>query len=103
MKLIVIAHCLADITDGQMGQLQQLRGFCHAVIQQKILGGPPHGVFENFAEITAVQAAVIRDILHGNIVLEILFDKCQRFVNVKVPDLSHLGGGKLHGRDGAGQ
>lgn len=35
MELVVIAYGLADIADGQLGQLQKLGGLCHAVIQQK--------------------------------------------------------------------
>ena len=100
MKLVVIAHGLADIADGKLGQLQKLRGLCHAVIQQKILGRPSHHIFKDLSEIAAVQPAVIRDILHGNIVLEILLDKNNGFMYIKIPEFSGFGGGKSHGGNG---
>lgn len=64
MKLIVIPHRLTDIADGKMRQLQKLRGFCHAVIQQKILRRTPDGIFKYLSEITSVQSAVVCNIFH---------------------------------------
>ena len=54
MELIVISHRFTDIADGQMRQLQKFRGLCHAVIQEKILGGPSHCIFKYFSEITSI-------------------------------------------------
>ncbi len=51
---------------------------------------------EDFPEIAPVQTAGSGHVLHGNIVLEILLDEGNRFLNIEIPQtvsLSHLGGG----------
>ena len=90
MELVVIAYGLADIADGQLGQLQKLGGLCHAVIQQKILRSPTDCIFKNLPEITAVQAAVICNIFHGDIILKVLLDERKRLLNIEIPQaVSH--------------
>ena len=97
MKLIVISDGFADIADGQMGQLQKLRGLCHAVIQQKILWSPSHHILKDLPEIAPIQTAIICNVLHGDIILEILFHISQCFFNIEVTDppaflCCHIGG-----------
>lgn len=103
MELVVIAYRLADISDGQMRQLQKFGGFCHAVIHQEILRGPAHGIFEDFSKITPVQSAVIRDIFHGNVILEILLNVGKRFMDIEIAEFSGLGSDEPYRSDGAGE
>ena len=103
MELVVIAYGLADIADGQLGQLQKLGGLCHAVIQQKILRSPTDCIFKNLPEITAVQAAVICNIFHGDIVLKILFDESQSLVDIEIPEFAGFGSDEADRCDGTGQ
>ena len=103
MKLIVISDGFADIADGQVGQLQKLCGLCHAVIQEKILRGPAHGILEDLTEIASVQSAVVCDVLHRDVILKILLDISQGFMDVKIPELSRLGSDETHRRNGAGK
>ena len=84
MELIRIPHRIADITDGQLGQLEQLRCFCHSVAEQELLGGFPDSFFENTPEVGAVQPAEGSDIFDGDIVLEVLFDIVERFLYIEV-------------------
>ena len=73
MELIRISNGVADVIDGQGGQLQQFRRLGHAVAEQELLRGLPDGIFEDPPEIGAVQSAECGDALDGYIVLEILF------------------------------
>ena len=57
VHLVGIPHCQPNIPDRKTGQLQQLRRFEHAVIQQEFLWRFPQCFLENFAEISAVQSA----------------------------------------------
>ena len=75
MKLIGIAHRIADVCDGKLGQLQKLSRFRHTIRDKELLRGFPHIFVKNLSEITPVEPAGISDILHRNIVLEILFNK----------------------------
>ena len=55
-----------------------LRSFCsfgHAIADQEFLGRTSDGVVEDLTEVASVQAAAGCDILNGNIILEILFNK----------------------------
>ena len=84
MQLIGISHCGPDLVDGVMCELKELRGFDHAVVDQKFLGGFPDGFFEYFAEIAAVEVGALRDVLHGDIVHVIVFDVGERFFDIVV-------------------
>ena len=84
MKLIRIPYRIADITDGQLGQLEQLRCFCHSVAEQELLGGLSHSLFEDTSKVGAVQTAERSDILDGDIVLEVLFDIIERLFYIEV-------------------
>ena len=84
MKLIRIPYRIADITDGQLGQLEQLRCFCHSVAEQELLGGFSHSLFEDTSKVGAVQTAERSDILDGDIVLEVLFDIIERLFYIEV-------------------
>ena len=84
MKLIRIPYRIADITDGQLGQLEQLRCFCHSVAEQELLGGFPDSFFENTPEVGAVQSTERSDILDGDIVLEVLFDVVECFFYIEI-------------------
>ena len=78
MQLARIAHGAADIADRKAGQLQKFRRFAHSVADQEFLRRLAYGVTEDLAEIAAVQVAEGRDVLHGDIVLEILLNEGQR-------------------------
>ena len=84
MELIRIPHRIADITDGQFGQLEQLRRFCHPVAEKELLGRFSHSLFEDTPEVGAVQSAERSDIFDGDIVLEVLFDIVERFLYIEV-------------------
>ena len=90
MQLAGISHRIADIPDGQVRQLQKLRRLGHPVADQKLLGTLTHGVPENLAKIAAVQIAKAGDVLHGDVVLEILFHKGDRLPDIEIPDLAAL-------------
>lgn len=101
MKLIRISDSVADVIDGQGGQLQQFRRFGHAVVQQELLRGLPDRIFENPAEIGAVQSAESGNAFNGYIILKVLFYVIQRFFDIEVPHPAvrcHL-----HGRGGPDQ
>ena len=91
MELVVIAHGFADISDGQMRQFQKFCGLGHAVIQQEILRSASYGIFEDLSKITPVQAAVICDVFHGNIILKVLFNESQGLMYVEITEFSRLG------------
>ena len=85
MKLIRIPYRIADITDGQLGQLEQLRCFCHSVAEQELLRGFPDSFFEDTPEICAVQSAERSNAFDRDIVLEVLFDVVERFFYIEIP------------------
>ena len=84
MELIRIPHRIADIADGQLGQFEQLRCFCHPVAEKELLGRFPHSLFEDTPKVGAVQPAEGSDILDGDIVLEVLFDIIERLFYIEV-------------------
>ncbi len=84
MQLVRVAHRISGIRNGQIGEPQQLGGLGHAVGDQEILGRLSHIFMEDLTEIASVQAAGGRDILHGDIVLEVLLDKGNRFFDIEV-------------------
>ncbi len=57
-----------------------------------------HGIFKYLTEIVAVQTAAVSDIVHENVVLKILLDECDRFVDIEVSETAALG--DPHRRDG---
>ena len=96
MQLVRIADCISYVRDRQFGQPQQLGGLGHAVGDQEFLGRLACIFMEDLTEITSVQAAGSSDILHGDIVLEILFNKGEGLFNIEVPQAvsaADLGGG----------
>lgn len=96
MQLVRIADCISYVRDRQLGQPQQFGGLSHAVGDQEFLGRLACIFVEDLAEITSVQAAGSSDILHGDIVLKILFNKRKGFLNIEVPQTvsaADLGGG----------
>lgn len=98
MKLVGIAHRIADVCDGKLGQLQKLSRFRHTIRDKELLRGFPHIFVKNLSEITPVEPAGISDILHRNIVLEILLNKGYGFFYIKIPQsialaALHPGGG----------
>ena len=84
MQLVRIAHCISGIRDGQVGEPQQLGGLGHAVGDQEILGRLSHIFVEDLTEIASVQAAGGCDILHGDIVLEVLLNEGNRFFDIEI-------------------
>lgn len=84
MKLVWIAHCIPDIRHGQFRQFQEFGGFCHAVGDQKCLGGFPGALMEYFPKVTSVQPTGGGDIFHRDVVLEVLLDIGESFLNIKV-------------------
>ena len=84
MKLVWITHRVSDIRNGQFGQLQQFSGLGHAVRDQKRLWRFSCSLMKYFPEIASVQAAGGGDILHGYVILEILFDKGKSFLNIEI-------------------
>ena len=84
MQLVRVAYCISGIRDGQVGEPQQFGGFGHAVGDQEILGRLSHIFMEDLAEIASVQAAGGRDILHGDIVLEVLLDEGNSLFDVEI-------------------
>lgn len=97
MELVGIAYRIGDVSDGQAGQLQKLGGFDHAVVEQEFLGSLSQCFLEDLSKVAAVQAAGGGDILHGDIILEILFHISQCFLNIEVTDppallCCHIGG-----------
>ena len=101
MELIRIPYRIADITDGQLGQLEQLRCFCHSVAEQELLGGFPDSFFENTPEVGAVQPAELSNPFYRDIILEILFNIIQSFFNIEITDFP--AGRQMHGHRGTGQ
>ncbi len=83
MQLVRIAHCISGIRNGQVSEPQQFGGLGHAVGDQEILGRLSHIFMEDLAEIASVQAAGGRDILHGDIVLEVLLDEGNSLFDVE--------------------
>ena len=88
MKLITVSHSRTDIPDRQLCQLQKLSSFYHTVAEQKFLGSFSDCFFEYLAEITSVESAYVCNILNGNIILEIMLDEFQCFMNIKVTQLA---------------
>ena len=90
MQLIGISDCISDICDRQGCDLKKFCSFGHAIADQEFLGRTSDGVVEDLTEVTSVQAAAGCDILNGNIILEILFNKRERLLDIKITDTSIL-------------
>ncbi len=84
MQLIFIADGSADIRDGKLGQLQQFRRFCHAVVNQKLLRGFSDCIVKNFSEVAPVEPAGFCNLFYGNIILKIHLYKRKRFLNIEI-------------------
>ena len=85
MQGVLIAHGVSDVADGEGGQLEQLRRLCHAEVEQKFLRCLSDGVLEDLAEVGAVQSADRSNILHRDVVLEVVFNVFQCLVDVEIP------------------
>ena len=101
MQLIWIAYCIGNISDRQVSQFEKFCRFYHTVVHQELLGRFSDGFFKDPSEIAPVQPAEFCNALHGYIVLEILFDIGQRFLDIEISHPSFRG--ELHGRGGAGE
>ena len=101
MKLVRIAHRVSDIAYGQTGQLQKLRGFYHAVVHDELFGRLSHRFFEDPSEIAPIETAEFCNALNGDIVLKILLDIAEGFLDIKVSQTSFRR--YLHGGRGAGK
>ena len=88
VHLVGIPHCQPNIPDRKTGQLQQLRRFEHAVIQQEFLWRFPQCFLENFAEISAVQSADTGNIFNRDLILKVVFNVGQCLVNVEFPQFA---------------
>ena len=88
MHLVGIPHCQPNIPDRKAGQLQQLRRFEHAVIQQEFLWRFPQCFLENFSEISAVQSADTGNIFNRDLILKVVFNVGQCLVNVEFPQFA---------------
>ena len=75
MQLIGISYRIPDIPDRQFCEFQQFCRLCHPIGNQKFLRGFPQRISENLAEITQVQPALGCNVLYGNIILKVLFNK----------------------------
>ena len=75
MQLIGIAHSRRNVLDGHLRAFQQLARLGHAIMNQKLLGSLAHGLMKYFAEIAAVEAAKVGDVLHGDVLLIMLHAK----------------------------
>ena len=95
VQLIVVADKGRDLADGQPRLLQQLGGAGHPVVQQVGLGAFAHRPAEHLAEIAAVEAADLGDLLDRDIALEVLLDEGQRLLDVKVAQAVLPGGWRL--------
>ena len=90
MQLIGIPHHVSDIGDGQVREQQKLGGLGHAVGDEEFLGSFAHALMKYFPEVAAVESAGRRNILHGNIILKILFDEGESLLDIKIPQaVSH--------------
>ena len=85
MQGVGIADRIADIPNGKSGEFEQLRCFQHAIAQKKFLRRFSDCIFEDFPEIAAIQSADIGNIFYCNIVLEVMFDIVEGFVNIEIP------------------
>lgn len=85
MELVWIAYRVPHVRDGQGGHLQQLPGLGHAVGDEELLGRFPHCVVEDLSEVAPVQVAEGGDVLHRDVVLEVLLNKCHGLPDVEVP------------------
>ena len=101
MQLVLISHGGSDIRDGERSKFQKLPRLYHAVIHQKLLRGSPHGVAKDLSEIATVDTAYAGNLLDRDIVLKILLDKIDRFLNKLVthPAAVH----RCRSRGGAGE
>lgn len=85
MQLVFVAYGNADFGNRNPAALQKLCGFCHPVLNQKLLRRQTHGFLEQSSEITPVQPTCIGDILNGNIVLVIGIDISDCLFDIEIP------------------
>ena len=84
MERIFVPYGAADITYRESRQLQKLSRFCHAVADQKLLRGAAGTGAENSSQITSVNTAHSGNIFDRNIILEVLFNKINRFFDILI-------------------
>ena len=82
--MVRIADCISNISHRQARELQEFGCLCHAVVYEKFLRGFPHTFMKNFSEVAAVQPNGSGNILHGNIILKILFNKGKCLFDIKI-------------------
>lgn len=88
MQLVLIAAHFSDLPHCHIGIFQIFRSLCHPIINKKMLKRLIGVLLKQLSKIVPVQAAVIGDILHRNIVAVILFNKRNRFPHIGVPQFS---------------
>ena len=84
MQRIHISHSVGNIPDGQGRQAQKLCCLGHPVGNQKFLWCFSHILPEDLSEIAAIQTTEIRNIFHRDIILKILFNKGNRFLDIEI-------------------
>lgn len=82
MQGIFVAYGRTDIANGQAGKLQQLGGLGHAVADEKLLRRTASAGVKDASQIASINATLGSNVLDGNTVLEILFNKINGFFNI---------------------
>ena len=86
MQRVGIADRVCNVLDRELGQLQKLSCLDHAVMDQEFLRCLAECLPEDCPEVATVESTLGGNILHRDIILKVLLDKCKSFPNIKILD-----------------
>ena len=84
MELVGITNLKADLSDGQIGELEKLRSLGHSIADEKFLRRLSHGFPENLSKVAAVQVAASGQVGHCNFSHIIIFNKRKGFTDIEI-------------------